>query len=90
MWQLPRVHPDRHVTLALARERGNRCAVSLEVNVRVLEQDDAPARFVFPIEPRRVSRPVTPCGVAPTLANLLGVKPPSSAIGNPLAEVTGH
>jgi predicted AlkP superfamily pyrophosphatase or phosphodiesterase len=39
------------------------------------------------IEPRRVSRPVTPYDVAPTLANLLGVKAPSRAIGNPLTEV---
>jgi len=36
-----------------------------------------------------VSRPVTPYDVAPTLANYLGVKPPSSAIGVPLAEVVG-
>jgi len=41
------------------------------------------------IEPGRVSRPVTPYDVAPTLANRLGVKPPSGAIGNPLAEVIG-
>jgi predicted AlkP superfamily pyrophosphatase or phosphodiesterase len=37
-----------------------------------------------------VSRPVTPYDVAPTLANFLGVKPPSSAIGAPLAEVVGR
>jgi len=41
------------------------------------------------IEPRRVNRPVTPYDVAPTLSNRLGVKPPSGAIGNPLAEVIG-
>jgi len=34
-----------------------------------------------------VSRPVTPYDVAPTLANCLGVKPPSGSIGHPLAEV---
>jgi predicted AlkP superfamily pyrophosphatase or phosphodiesterase len=37
-----------------------------------------------------VSRPVTPYDVAPTLANVLGVKPPSGAIGNPLTEVVGN
>jgi predicted AlkP superfamily pyrophosphatase or phosphodiesterase len=37
--------------------------------------------------PRTVSRPVTPYDVAPTLANYLGVKPPSGAIGNPLVEI---
>ena len=36
-----------------------------------------------------VSRPVTPYDVAPTLADYLGVKPPSAAIGVPLAEVVG-
>jgi predicted AlkP superfamily pyrophosphatase or phosphodiesterase len=36
-----------------------------------------------------VSRPVTPYDVAPTLADYLGVKPPSGSIGNPLAEVLG-
>jgi len=34
-----------------------------------------------------VSRPVTPYDVAPTLANYLGVKPPSASIGNPLTEI---
>jgi len=34
-----------------------------------------------------VSRPITPYDVAATLASFLGVKPPSGAIGNPLAEV---
>jgi len=50
-----------------------------------------PIMFAGPgIEPRRVSRPVTPYDVAPTLSNFLGVKPPSSAIGNPLTEVAGE
>ena len=35
----------------------------------------------------KVNRPVTPYDIAPTLANYLGVKPPSGAIGMPLAEV---
>lgn len=35
----------------------------------------------------RISRPITPYDVAPTLANYLGIKPPSGAIGNPLNEV---
>jgi predicted AlkP superfamily pyrophosphatase or phosphodiesterase len=39
------------------------------------------------LEARKVSRPVTPYDVAPTLADFLGVKPPSGAIGNPLVEV---
>lgn len=42
------------------------------------------------LEPRTVSRPVTPYDVAPTLANYLGVKPPSAAIGNLLTEVVGN
>jgi len=42
------------------------------------------------LEPKTVSRPVTPYDVAPTLANVLGVKPPSGAIGNPLTEVVGN
>ena len=42
------------------------------------------------LQPRTVSRPVTPYDVAPTLANYLGVKPPSGSIGNPLAEVVGN
>jgi len=37
-----------------------------------------------------VSRPITPYDVAPTLANYLGVKPPSGSIGNPLIEVIGE
>jgi len=42
------------------------------------------------LEPKTVSRPVTPYDVAPTLANYLGIKPPSGAIGNPLTEVVGN
>jgi predicted AlkP superfamily pyrophosphatase or phosphodiesterase len=42
------------------------------------------------LSPRTVSRAVTPYDVAPTLANMLGVKPPSAAIGNPLSEVVGN
>ena len=42
------------------------------------------------LEPLRVARPVTPYDVAPTLANDLGVKPPSGSIGNPLVEVLPH
>ena len=41
------------------------------------------------LKPGTVSRPVTPYDVAPTLADYLGVKPPSGAIGNPLVEVVG-
>jgi len=39
------------------------------------------------LKAQSVSRAITPYDIAPTLANLLGVKPPSAAIGNPLAEV---
>ena len=35
----------------------------------------------------KVNRAVTPYDIAPTLANFLGTKPPSGAIGTPLAEV---
>ena len=38
---------------------------------------------------QKVSREITPYDIAPTLAALLGVKPPSAAIGNPLPEVLG-
>jgi predicted AlkP superfamily pyrophosphatase or phosphodiesterase len=38
----------------------------------------------------RVSRAITPYDIAPTLANFLGIKPPSAAIGTPLAEVVGN
>lgn len=41
------------------------------------------------LQPRTVSRAVTPYDVAPTLASFLGVKPPSASIGNPLSEVVG-
>jgi predicted AlkP superfamily pyrophosphatase or phosphodiesterase len=41
------------------------------------------------LKPGTVSRPVTPYDVAPTLANYLGVKPPSGSIGNPLEEIVG-
>jgi predicted AlkP superfamily pyrophosphatase or phosphodiesterase len=37
-----------------------------------------------------VSRPITPYDVAPTLANYLGIKPPSGSTGNPLKEVLTH
>jgi predicted AlkP superfamily pyrophosphatase or phosphodiesterase len=39
------------------------------------------------LKPGTVNRPVTPYDVAPTLANYLGVKPPSGSIGNPLVEI---
>jgi hypothetical protein len=39
------------------------------------------------LKPGTVSRPITPYDVAPTLANVLGIKPPSGAIGNPLIEI---
>ena len=42
------------------------------------------------LEPRRVSRAVTPYDIAPTLAGFLGLKKPAAAIGNPLAEVLGY
>jgi predicted AlkP superfamily pyrophosphatase or phosphodiesterase len=41
------------------------------------------------LKPGTVSRSITPYDVAPTLANFLGVKPPSGAIGNPLVEIVG-
>lgn len=40
------------------------------------------------LRPRRVFREVAPVDVAPTLAALLGVNPPSASVGQPLAEVT--
>jgi predicted AlkP superfamily pyrophosphatase or phosphodiesterase len=40
------------------------------------------------LQPRTVNRPVTPYDIAPTLSNFLGVKPPSAAVGTPLAEIT--
>ncbi|MBA57527.1 MAG: alkaline phosphatase [Pseudomonadales bacterium] len=39
------------------------------------------------LDEKRVSRPITPYDIAPTLANYLGIKPPSGTIGNPLVEV---
>jgi predicted AlkP superfamily pyrophosphatase or phosphodiesterase len=42
------------------------------------------------LAPARVSRPVTPYDVAPTLAAFLGTKPPSGAVGDPLPEVLGE
>ncbi|MGD8939350.1 MAG: alkaline phosphatase family protein [Gammaproteobacteria bacterium] len=42
------------------------------------------------LQPRKVSRPVTPYDIAPTLSALLGVKPPSGSVGNPLSEVIGQ
>jgi predicted AlkP superfamily pyrophosphatase or phosphodiesterase len=39
------------------------------------------------VRPATVARPVTPYDIAPTLAAFLGVKAPSSAIGEPLPEV---
>jgi len=42
------------------------------------------------IKPGKVSRPVTPYDIAPTLAAFLGIKPPSAAIGSPLPEVLGY
>ena len=42
------------------------------------------------LQPKIVSRPVTPYDIAPTLATRLGVKPPSGAIGEPLPEVLGE
>jgi predicted AlkP superfamily pyrophosphatase or phosphodiesterase len=40
------------------------------------------------LKSQRVSRPVTPYDIAVTLSNVLGVVPPSGAIGEPLVEVT--
>jgi predicted AlkP superfamily pyrophosphatase or phosphodiesterase len=39
------------------------------------------------LKPATVGRPITPYDVAPTLADYLGVKPPSGSIGVPLAEI---
>jgi len=38
---------------------------------------------------RKVSRPVQPADIAPTLSAVLGVKPPSGTVGSPLVEVLG-
>jgi predicted AlkP superfamily pyrophosphatase or phosphodiesterase len=42
------------------------------------------------LEPKTVSRAITPYDIASTLANYLGVKQPSGAIGKPLPEVLGY
>ncbi|MCP4769006.1 MAG: alkaline phosphatase family protein [Gammaproteobacteria bacterium] len=42
------------------------------------------------LEPATLSRAITPYDIAPTLANYLGIKQPSGAIGKPLAEVVGN
>jgi len=42
------------------------------------------------LEPATLSRAITPYDIAPTLANYLGIKQPSAAIGKPLAEVLGN
>ena len=42
------------------------------------------------IKSGKVHRAVTPYDIAPTLAALLGLKPPSASIGEPLREVTGN
>ncbi len=39
------------------------------------------------VEPQTIHREVHPADVAPTLAAFLGIKPPSSAVGQPLEEV---
>jgi phosphoglycerol transferase MdoB-like AlkP superfamily enzyme len=41
------------------------------------------------LEPATLSRAITPYDIAPTLANYLGIKQPSAAIGKPLVEVIG-
>ena len=42
------------------------------------------------IEGAKVSREVTPYDIAPTIANYLGITPPSGSTGQPLAEVLKH
>jgi hypothetical protein len=42
------------------------------------------------LKTQTVSRPVTPYDIASTLSAILGVKPPSASIGNPLPEVLGY
>jgi predicted AlkP superfamily pyrophosphatase or phosphodiesterase len=39
------------------------------------------------LQAKSVSRAITPYDIAPTLAAYLGIKPPSAAVGSPLAEV---
>ncbi len=47
-----------------------------------------PIFFAGPgIKPQMVARRVGPHDIAPTIANYLGIKPPSGSVGNPLAEV---
>jgi predicted AlkP superfamily pyrophosphatase or phosphodiesterase len=47
-----------------------------------------PIMFVGPdIEPRRVHRRVGPEDIAPTIAMMLGIQPPSASVGQPLPEV---
>jgi len=41
------------------------------------------------LQPATVGRAITPYDIAPTLANYLGIKQPSAAIGVPLVEVVG-
>jgi arylsulfatase A-like enzyme len=48
-----------------------------------------PILFAGPgVRNRKVSRRVAPYDIAPTLANYLGVKPPSGSVGEVLVEVT--
>ena len=42
------------------------------------------------VKARKVARPVQPADIAPTLSAILGVKPPSGAVGVPLVEVVGE
>ena len=42
------------------------------------------------LKPSTVNRLITPYDVAPTLADYLGTKPPSGAVGNPLPEITAN
>lgn len=50
-----------------------------------------PLMFVGPRIPvgHRVSRPVSPCDVAPTIAQYLGIEAPSGSVGTPLEEIVG-
>ncbi len=41
------------------------------------------------LEPRTVSRRVSPTDIAPTIAAYLDIKYPSGSVGTPLAEVLG-
>jgi predicted AlkP superfamily pyrophosphatase or phosphodiesterase len=42
------------------------------------------------VQPKSVSRAITPYDIAPTLAAYVGAKPPSASIGNALLEVLGY